>query len=146
VSTDYGIDLDEVRRVIDVAEVLVIRFSLTDRRLLVDARTNDSDGPLVRVVPPVASGEERYKALRAMRPSFPPPERIMTFQWPRHARSLVECGLWDHLAKRITAIGWPGVSADIDVAIRQLIDEERRAEIDAIRGGEGFKTLWERVA
>ena len=70
----------------------------------------------------------------------------MTFLWPRHARSLVESGLWDYLAKRITAIGWPGVSADIDAAIRQLVEEERRAEIDAIRGGEGFKTLWERMA
>jgi hypothetical protein len=143
-STDFGIDLDEVRGVIDAAEVLVIRFSLTDRRMLVDVRTNDADGPLVRVVPPVASGEERFKALRAMRPGFPPPERIMTFQWPRHARLLVESGLWGHLARRVVAIGWPGLAADCDAAINELIEAERQAEIAAIRGGDAFKTLWER--
>ncbi|MEX0749698.1 MAG: hypothetical protein WD359_02735 [Dehalococcoidia bacterium] len=143
-STDFGIDLEEVRRVIDGAVVLVVRFSLTDRRLLVDTRTNDADGPLVRVVPPVASGEERFKALRALRPGFPPPERILTFQWPRHARSLVDSGLWEHLARRAVAIGGPATSDDCEAAMRELIAAERRAEITAIRGGEGFKTLWER--
>jgi hypothetical protein len=142
VSTEYGIDLDEIRRVIDAAEVLVVRFSITDRRLLVDARTNQTDGPLIRVVPPVASGEERFKALRAMRPTFPAPERIMTFQWPRHARSLVESGLWDYLARRIVAIG--AAADDCNAAIRELIATERQVEVAAIRGDESFKTLWER--
>jgi hypothetical protein len=143
-SIDFGIDLDEVHRVIDAAEVLVVRFSITDRRLLVDLRTNDEDGPMVRVVPPVASGEERFKALRALRPGLPAPERILTFQWPRHARALVEAGLWEHLARRAVAIGWPGTSEACEAAIRELIDAERQAEVDAIRGGEGFKTLWQR--
>jgi len=144
VSIDFGIDLDEVRRVIDAAEVLVVRFSITDRRLLVDTRTNDTDGPLVRVVPPVASGQERFKALRALRPGFPPPERIMTFQWPRHARSLVESGLWEHLARRAVAAGWPDTSEACEAAIRELIQAERQVEVAAVRGGEGFKTLWQR--
>lgn len=143
-STDFGIDLDEVRRVIEAADVLVVRFSITDRRLLVDARTTDAEGPIVRVVPPVASGEERFKALRALRPNLPPPERILTFQWPRHARSLVESGLWEHLARRVVALGWDGTSDDCEAAMRELVESERTAERAAIRGGEGFKTLWER--
>lgn len=143
-STDFGIDLDEVRRVIEAADVLVVRFSITDRRLLVDARTTDAEGPFVRVVPPVSSGEERFKALRALRPTLPPPERILTFQWPRHARSLVESGLWDHLARRVVALGWDGTSDDCEAAMRELVESERAAERAAIRGGEGFKTLWER--
>jgi len=144
VSIDFGIDLDEVRRVIDAAEVLVVRFSITDRRLLADTRTNDSDGPMVRVVPPVASGQERFKALREMRPTFPPPERIMTFQWPRHARALVEAGLWEHLVRRAVAIGGPDTAAECERAIHELIAAERQSEIEAIRGSEAFKTLWER--
>jgi hypothetical protein len=141
-STEYGIDLDEIRRVIDAAEVLVVRFSITDRRLLVDTRTNETEGPLIRVVPPVASGEERFKALRALRPRFQAPERIMTFQWPRHARSLVESGLWEYLARRVVALGAP--PGDCDAAIRELIAAERELELAAIRGDESFKTLWER--
>ena len=107
-SVEFGIDLDEVRRVIDSAEVLVVRFSLTDRRLLIDCRTNETDGPLVRVVPPVASAEERFKALKQMRPRFRSPERIFNLQWPRHARALAESGIWEYMARRVVALGWSG--------------------------------------
>jgi hypothetical protein len=144
VSGEFGIDLDEVRRVIDAADVLVVRLSVTDRRLLVDARTSENEGPLIRVVPPVASGEERFKSLKMMRPRFRTPERILTFQWPRHARALVESGLWNHLAHRLVALGWPETAAQCDAALRDLLQEERKTEAEAIKGGEGFKTIWAR--
>ena len=44
---DYGLDLDEVARVIDAADVLVIRFAILDKRLLIDGRTGESEGPLI---------------------------------------------------------------------------------------------------
>jgi hypothetical protein len=143
-NADFGIDLDEVRRVIDSAEVLVIRFAVTDRRLLIDARTNEQNGPMIRVVPPVASGEERFKALKIMRPRFRTPERILTFQWPRHARALVESGLWEHIARRLVALGWSETAAQCDEALRELLAEERKVEVTAIRGDDGFKTIWQR--
>ncbi|HEY8173691.1 MAG TPA: hypothetical protein VIH21_11450, partial [Dehalococcoidia bacterium] len=133
---------DEVRRVIDAADVLVVRFSVTDRRLLVDCRTNETEGPLVRVVPPVGSGEERFRSLKAMRPRFKTPERILTFQWPRHARALADAGVWEYLAKRVCGLGWSDTAARCDAAFEELVREERRVELAAITGGEGFKTLW----
>jgi hypothetical protein len=142
VSVGFGIDLDEVRRVIDVAEVLVVRFSVTDRRLLVDARTNDEIGPMIKVVPRASSAEDRFRSLKMLRPRFRSPERIVTFHWPRHARALGESGVWDHLARRLVALGWSDTAAQCDEAHRQLIEEERRVEVEAIRGGEGFKTMW----
>ena len=141
-NTNFGIDIDEVRRVIDTAEVLVVRFAVTDRRLLIDTRTNDTDGPMIRVVPPVASGEERFKALKIMRPRFRSPERILTFQWPRHARGLVECGLWDDIARRMAKIGGDDAAQQCETAKRELLDAERAVEAAAIRGDEGFKTIW----
>ena len=141
-SVEFGIDLDEVRRVIDSAEVLVVRFSLTDRRLLIDCRTNETDGPLVRVVPPVASAEERFKALKQMRPRFRSPERIFNLQWPRHARALAESGIWEYMARRVVALGWSGSAGQIEEAWRQLLRAELAVEVAAIRGGEGFKTIW----
>jgi len=143
VGADYGIDLDEVRQVIDTAEVLVIRCSVTDRRLLVDARTSEAEGPMVRVVPPVTSGEERFKTLKMLRPRFKTPQRILTFQWPRHAALLRDAGVWDHLERRLLALGWSDTKAQCDEAFRQLVDAERAVEAEAVRGGsERFKTLW----
>ncbi len=112
-SVGFGIDLDEVRRVIDAAEVLVVRFAVTDRRLLIDTRTNDECGPLIKVVPPAANAEERFRALKVMRPRFRAPERILTFEWPRHARALAEAGLWDHVARRLVALGWPDTAGAV---------------------------------
>lgn len=141
-GVNYGIDLDELRRVIDDAEVLVVRFSVTDRRLLVDARTNDGFGPMIKVVPPAASAEERFRTLKMMRPRFHVPRRIMTFHWPRHARALAEAGIWDHLVRKLVKLGWSDTSGQCDDAYQQLIEAERLVEVAAIRGAEGFKTLW----
>jgi len=143
-KADFGIDLNEVRRVIDAADVLVVRFSVTDRRLLVDARANDEYGPMIRVVPKAGSAEERFRSLKMLRPRFRVPERILTFHWPRHARALAESGVWDHLARRLVGMGWSDTAAQCDEAYRELLNEERLVEIAAIRGGEGFHTKWSR--
>ncbi len=42
---EFGMDLDEVREVIDTAEVLVIRFAILEKRLLMDARHNEVEAP-----------------------------------------------------------------------------------------------------
>lgn len=140
---EYGIDLDEVRRVIDAADVLVVRFSLTDRRLLVDARTSKDQGPMIKVVARAGSAEERFRSLKAMRPRFRVPERILTFAWPRHVRAMSESGVWDHLARRVVATGGSGTAAECDEAYRRLIEEERLVEVAAIMGGEGFQSMWQ---
>ncbi|MEK7693128.1 MAG: hypothetical protein AAB349_02965 [Chloroflexota bacterium] len=145
-NVGYGIDLDEVRRVIDAAEVLVVRFGVTDRRLLIDARTNDQFGPMIKVVPPAANAEERFRSLKVMRPRFRSPERILTFEWPRHARALAESGVWEHIARRLVALGWPETASQCDEAFSQLVEEERLVEVAAIRGSEGFQTLWPATA
>jgi hypothetical protein len=142
-KADFGIDLDELRRVIDAADVLVVRFSVTDQRLLVDARTNDQEGPMVKVVPRAGSAEERFKSVKVLRPRFRVPERILTFHWPRHARSLVESGVWEHLCHRLVALGHTDTAGQCDAALEQLMTEERLVEVAAIRGSEGFQTVWE---
>ncbi|MHB8376447.1 MAG: hypothetical protein ACYDEB_05775 [Dehalococcoidia bacterium] len=142
-KADFGIDLDEVRRVIDAADVLVVRFSITNRRLLVDARTSADEGPMIKVVPQASSAEERFRSLKILRPRFRVPERILTFHWPRHCRSMQECGIWEHLARRLVALGFSGSAALCDAAFSEILAEERLAEVAAIRGGEGFQTLWE---
>src|SRR5450759_3409693 len=76
---DYGLDMDEVVRVIESADVLVVRFAIVDTRLLIDARTTDTEGPLIAVVPKAGSVEERFKALKKLRPRFSLPDKIMSF-------------------------------------------------------------------
>jgi hypothetical protein len=143
-QAEFGIDLDDVRRVIDTADVLVVRFAVTDRRLLVDTRTSDEHGPMIRVVPPAGSAEERFRSLKMMRPRFRVPERILTFNWPRHVHALAEAGIWDHLERRLVALGRHETAAQCAEAFRELVEAERLVEIAAICGSDAFHTKWSR--
>ena len=124
---DYGVDLDEIGKVIERADVLVVRFQVVQRRILVDFRTSAEAGPLVRAVAPAASAEERFRSLKALRPSLPLPERIMSFLWPRSVGAMADAGV-----------------DELDTAFGELLAEEHATLVAAIRGGEGFQTLWER--
>lgn len=141
---DFGIDLQEVLEVIDSAEVLVVRFALIDKRLLVDTRTSETEGPLITVVPRAASVEDRFRSLKRLRPRFPLPEKILSFTWPRQVETIQAAGVWQHLVERLQATGAADVEEQCAAAWQRLCQEEHREVLAAIRGAEGYQTLWER--
>jgi hypothetical protein len=143
-SNDFGIDLEEIFNVLDTADVLIIRFQLVDQRLLIDARSTELDAPLVKLVARASSVEERFRSLKELRPRLPLPDKIMSFQWPRHVRVLEDSGVWQRVIARMSASGHPGMEAMCQGVWQELISAERREEVAAILGGEGFQTLWER--
>ena len=108
--------------------MLGARLDMTDRTLLSEARTDDELGPLVKVVPPAANAEERFRSLKVMRPRFRVPERILTFGWPRHASSLAEAGLWDHLSRPLVALGRREHASTRDEEDDKLVEKEGRVE------------------
>lgn len=136
--------MEEVTRVIDTADVLVVRFAILDKRLLVDARTNEKDGPLIAVVPRATSVEERFKSLKMLRPRFPLPEKITSFMWPRHVDTFRSAGLCERIEKRLVALGGEEMIARCEEAFAELSREEKTEVLSAIRGGEGYQTLWQR--
>ena len=140
---DYGVDLDEIGGVIERAEVLVVRFQVVQRRILVDFRTSADAGPLARAVAPASSAEERFRSLKALRPSLPLPERIMSFLWPRSVGAMADAGVLDRIRDRLLRID-ADVGGELDAAFGELLGEEHATLVAAIRGGEGFQTLWER--
>ncbi len=138
------IDLDAIRRVVAEADVFVVRFALIEQRLLVDTRPDASGQPLIRLVPPVNSAEERYRFLRKERPEVPLPAQITVFQWPGPITVLREVGVWQYIEDRVAGIGG---DAAVEDARRAFADGQRLERADtlaAIRGGEGYQTLWER--
>jgi hypothetical protein len=89
VYTENGllVDLAEVEKVVDLCDVFTVVFGLFAERLLVDTRCEGEEGPLVALVEPVASVEERFFWLGQRRPAFGPPERFMFFlcSWKKAA-------------------------------------------------------------
>jgi len=143
-ENDFGLDLQEIMKVIDTAEVLVVRFAIVDKRLLVDVRHNEEEGPLIKLVPRANSVEERFRHLKQIRPRFPLPERIMSFMWPRHVALLQTSGVWQRIVERLEALGHAGTADECEATYQELLAEERTQVVAAIRGEAGYQSLWER--
>lgn len=141
---DYGLDIDEVLRVIDTANVLVVRFAILDKRLLVDLRTNEQEGPLVAMIPKASSVEDRFRKLKQLRPRFPLPDKIMSFLWPRQIETFRNSGLWDRIVQRLVSLGGEELTVHCEKVYKELEQEEKAEVIMAIRGHETYQSLWER--
>ena len=139
------IDIEAIRRVVSEADVFVVRFAMIEQRLLVDTRPDGQGRPFISMVPPVNSAEERYRYLRQQRPDVPPPDQITVFQWPRPIAVMREIGVWRFIEDRVVGIGGEPSRRDADAAFRDGQRLERADVIAAIRGGEGYETIWERA-
>ena len=140
-DTDYRIDVSEVNRNIDVADVIALYFPLLRKTLLMDMRTNDVDGPLIKVVPMANTPEERFQSLLKMRPRFGRPDSITIIPWPKYAASLVDLGIWDHIVRRYAEAGSPQNVRECDRCYAQVTKLEREELRRAITG-EQYETIW----
>lgn len=143
-TDEFGVDLDEVFHIIDVAEVIVMRFHLIEPRLLVDFRTKPGVLPFLRVVPRAQSVEDRFRSIKRLRPQFPFPDKVMSVHWPRSIPVLLASGVWQRLVDRISALGDDETTETCGRIIDELLASERREVSGAIRGADHYQTLWER--
>ena len=139
------IDLEEVRKVVDQCDVFTIGFRTFGERLIVDTRTTSDEGPMLEVVEPVGTVEERFFWLGKRRPAFGVPERFTFFVWPHSIRFLGESGLSGRIRERIVATGYPGAEEQVDSAVEGLDRLERKSTFDAI-SGRNCHTLWAATA
>jgi hypothetical protein len=69
------------------------------------------------------------------------PKNFMFFFWPHSVRYLEESGVWDRIRDRIVSSGFPGAADTCDDALRDLLNRERKATVEAIDGGR-YQTIW----
>ncbi len=143
-TDEFGVDLDEVFHIIDVAEVIVMRFHLIEPRLLIDFRTKPGVLPFMRVDPRAQSVEDRSRSIKRLRPQFPFPDKVMSVHWPRSIPVLLASGVWQRLVDRISALGDDETTETCGRIIDELLASERREVSGAIRGADHYQTLWER--
>lgn len=140
-DNDFSVDLDDVAAAIRTNDVIAIRFVVVGQRLLLDFRATEIDPPLVKVVAPVKSIEERYASFKQLRPRFAAPEKIVALWWPRFARSLATTGVWNLVLERVSETGHPGAVREAEEAFRELVALEEAQQRAAVQGM-GFRTLW----
>lgn len=143
-NEDYGVDLDEVFKVVESCDVLIVRFHVIQKRLLIDFRTKPGSGPFAAIVPRAESVEDRFRSIKRMRPEFGLPERVMSFAWARSIAVLAASGAWGQIAERMVRVGGGEGEVRARDIFGELLGEERAEIVGAIRGAEHFQTLWER--
>lgn len=144
-DNDYILNIDDILRTIETADVMRIRFGLLDKRLLIDARSTDVEGPMVKVVNRAGSSEESFRSLKRLRPRFPLPEKMTAIMWPKYVTTLQSSGVWDAIKERIAASGHEDSLRQCDGVMDELLRLEKREIRNAIVG-EGFQTVWQRTA
>ena len=144
-DNDYVLNLEEILHTIETADVLRIRFLLLDKRLLIDNRCNEFEGPLVKIVPRASSSEESFRNLKRMRPRFPLPEKMTAIWWPKYINTLYSTGVWQAITKRVADTGFTDSVRNCDDILRELLSLERQEIRNAI-SGEGFQTIWQRTS
>jgi hypothetical protein len=144
-DNDYVLNLDDILHTIETADVIRIRFLLLDKRLLIDNRHNEFDGPLVKLVNRSGSSEESFRNLKRLRPRFPLPDKMTAIWWPKYVNTLYTTGVWAAIARRVGATGFTDSVRQCDEVLRELLRLERQEIRNAI-SGQGFQTIWQRSA
>jgi hypothetical protein len=141
VDNEYYLDREAILRTVREAEVVAFRFVTIPMRLLVDNRFSDTEAPMMKLVPPAASAEERFKSLKALRPRFKLPKNISAIWWPRYIRTLRETGIWDAMVERSVSNGFAEMADECESLFEEMLRMERLEIVNAING-EGYRTLW----
>lgn len=144
-DNDYVLNLDDILHTVETAEVIRVRFQLLEKRLVVDNRHNDVEGPLVKLVNRAGSSEESFRSLKRMRPRFPLPEKMSAIFWPKYVNTLRTTGVWDAIVSRIESTGFQDGAQQCEQVMQELLELEQREIRNALRG-EGFQTVWQRSA
>ena len=137
------VDFEQVNKLIAEADVFAIGFANFPERLLIDARSNDSEIPLVQIVEPMGSAKARLSWLRRRRPSLAAPENFSFFSWPHSPGFLMQSGLWERICRRVEADYHPDVAIQCDLAMQQLENMDDAAAQSVLKGDHCL-TLWPR--
>ncbi|HYM16023.1 MAG TPA: hypothetical protein VEZ14_10730 [Dehalococcoidia bacterium] len=135
------VDLGDIEHTVANADVFAVGFRVFPERLLIDTRHDEREMPMVAIVDPVGSVQERFFWLGQHRPTLGMPQSFMFFFWPHSARFLEESGLWATIRKRVESSGFSGAGETCEAALRDLTARERAANVDAVRG-QRYQTLW----
>jgi hypothetical protein len=138
------VDFEEINKLVEAADVFTVGFATFPERLIVDARANEFETPMVQVVEPARSARDRLNWLNRRRPSLGSPEAFSFFAWPHSPSFMVQSGVWDRIRNRVER-GDTQVQVQCDLAIKQLLNLDRDATLALLRG-EHALTLWPRDA
>ena len=142
-DSDFSVDIGEIFKSLDTADVVSLYFPLLRKTLLLDRRRDSLDGPMVKVVPMAESIEDRFKSLKKMRPGLPVPQTIAVIPWPKYVASLRRLGVWEHVLEGFRKDGQFQALEACGHALDELIALEKAELTQALAASGRYRSLWE---
>jgi len=140
-NEDYVSNIEEVFENVDQAEVISVSFPTFGKAVVIDTRSNETDGPMLRIMPIVSSPRERVRTLRRLRAGFPRVRNLTVIPWPGYVESLVALGIWDRIQNRFEHQGDDKSAEACQTILTDLRGLEKVEMAAAIRG-DNYDTLW----
>ena len=138
---DFVLNMDEVIQSIENADVMSLYLPALSKAVVIDTRSNETDGPMIALLPMAASPEERLRSLRRLRPGFPRVSGLTVVEWTRYVDSLVTLGVWERIVQRFAESGQDDAVGACETVLSELRRLER-AELAAAVLGVNYHTLW----
>ena len=135
------VDIDALKDSILSADIFVLGFQRFSKRLLIDTRSNHKSEPLLAIVEPVNTANERYQWLLKHRPDFRLPETFLFAVWPHSIKYLTEIqiieAIYSKMASQMTK-----PKKQFETILNELEQLEHENLESSIRGTNGWKTIW----
>jgi len=134
-------ELEEVKESILEADVLSLFFPYFGKAILLDTRSNETNGPAILLTKMVRNPQERIRSLEQLRPGFPDVDKMILIPWVRYISTLIESGVWASIVTRLEQTAFIDPEKSTNALLLELKEMERIELICAIRGPK-YETIW----
>ena len=113
-GNNFQDDIEEIKNTLLEADVVSLFFPYFGKTVLIDIRSNETDGPALILTEMVRSPRERIRSMEQLRPGFNDPEKMVLIPWVRYLETLIDSGIWSVVIKKLEEASFidPRVSAD----------------------------------
>ena len=140
-GNNFQDDIEEIKNTLLEADVVSLFFPYFGKTVLIDIRSNETDGPALILTEMVRSPRERIRSMEQLRPGFNDPEKMVLIPWIRYVETLVDSGIWSVIVKKLEKASFIDPSVSANEILEKLRNLEHRDLADAVNGT-SYKTIW----
>ena len=134
-------NLENVKETILESDVVSIFFPFLGKSVIVDSRTNETEGPILLLTDMVKTPKERVDSLKQMRPNFQTINEIVLIPWVRYVSTLNSSGIWGGILDKMFKLGQEKPHTDVD-QIMDVLENLERIYLIEVMTGPTWETTW----
>ena len=140
-GNNFQDNIEEIKNTLLEADVVSLFFPYFGKTVLIDIRSNETDGPALILTEMVRSPRERIRSMEQLRPGFNDPEKMVLIPWVRYLETLIDSGIWSVIIKKLEEASFIDPRVAADEILEKLRNLEHSKLADAVNGP-SYKTIW----